>query len=116
MKQLGELEALSQAYQQEGLEVLVFPCNQFGKQEPGELADLQAFYDHQLTVFERLDVNGKNAHPLYRFLKKKQKGFLRPAIKWNFSKFLVDRQGQVVRRFPPTTAMREIEEAIKALL
>ena len=105
--QYAGLEALFRTYNERGLEVLGFPCNQFGAQEPGSAAEIGAFceqnYGVSFPMFAKIDVNGDQAHPLYRFLKKQKPGLLGPlgggAIKWNFTKFLVDRSGNVVARF-----------------
>ena len=98
-------------YKQRGFEVLGFPCNQFGAQEPGTAAEIGAFceknYGVSFPMFAKIDVNGEKAHPLYRFLKSEKPGLLGPlgggAIKWNFTKFLVDRSGKVVARFASAT-------------
>ena len=115
------LEALYRKYQDRGFAVLGFPCNQFGAQEPGTEADIQAFcsttYDVSFPMFAKIDVNGENAHPLYRHLKGEQPGVLgTEAIKWNFTKFLVDRTGKVVRRYAPNDKPEDIDADIAALL
>lgn len=115
------LEKLYEDYADRGLAVLGFPCNQFGKQEPGDEAEIRNFcsfsYDVRFPLFAKIDVNGDNAHPLYRYLKKQQKGLLgSEGIKWNFTKFLVDRDGNVVDRFAPTTKPEALRPAIEALL
>jgi glutathione peroxidase len=115
------LEALYRKYADRGLVVLGFPCNQFGGQEPGSEAEIQSFcsttYDVTFPLFARLKVNGEDAHPLYRWLKREQKGILgTEAIKWNFTKFLVDRSGRVVARFSPRTAPDEIAPEIERVL
>ena len=104
--QYGGLEKLYQRYQQRGLQILAFPCNQFGGQEPGEAAEIARFcsVDYPITfpVMAKCAVNGKEAHPLYQWLKSQQPGVLgTEAIKWNFTKFLINRQGEVVERFAP---------------
>ncbi len=108
--QYAGLEALYRTYRDRGLEVLGFPCNQFGAQEPGTEAEIGAFceknYGVTFPLFAKIDVNGPNAHPLYRFLRKEKPGlFWRSsvpgAIRWNFTKFLVDRKGRVVARYGP---------------
>ena len=101
------LETLWQDQRDMGLVVLGFPCDQFGHQEPGDEAEIKNFcsltYDVQFPMFAKVDVNGANAHPLYRYLKKEAKGLLgSEAIKWNFTKFLVDKDGEVVKRYAPT--------------
>ena len=115
------LEALYRRHQGAGLVVLGFPCNQFGHQEPGTEAEIAEFcsltYDVTFPMFARIDVNGAGADPLYRFLKSQRKGLLgTEAIKWNFTKFLIDRAGNVVERFGPGDAPESIEPAIERLL
>jgi glutathione peroxidase len=115
------LEALYKAHADEGLVVLGFPCNQFGAQEPGDAAEIANFcsltYDVSFPMFAKIDVNGPQAHPLYQFLKKAKKGILgSEGIKWNFTKFLVNKSGEVVARYAPTDAPAAIEGDIKKLL
>lgn len=115
------LQALYDKYRDKGLEILAFPCNQFGHQEPGTDDDIQDFcstrFSVKFPVLSKIDVNGPDTHPLYRHLKKSAKGLLgSEAIKWNFTKFLVDRDGNVVERFAPTTTPAQLEERIEALL
>ncbi|MHC3993903.1 glutathione peroxidase [Thiomicrolovo sp. ZZH C-3] len=115
------LEALYEKYSSRGLVVLGFPCNQFGSQEPGTEKEIMTFcrsnFGVTFPMFAKIDVNGDDAHPLYRHLKKAQKGVLgSEAIKWNFTKFLVDRSGNVVERFAPSTKPKELESAIESLL
>jgi len=118
------LETLYRTYKERGLAVLGFPCNQFGAQEPGTAADIGAFceqnYGVSFPMFAKIDVNGEKAHPLYRFLKKEKPGLLGPlgggAIKWNFTKFLVDRSGKVVARFASTTKPESLAKDIEKLL
>lgn len=115
------LEALYRKHTSEGLEVLGFPCNQFGAQEPGSAEEIQRFcsakYDVTFPLFAKIEVNGENAHPLYRWLKSKAKGVLgTESIKWNFTKFLLDRRGNVVERYAPATAPEQIEPEIVRLL
>jgi glutathione peroxidase len=115
------LEALYKAYKDRGFTVLAFPCNQFGAQEPGDAAEIANFcsltYDVSFPVMSKIDVNGADAHPLYKFLKKEQKGVLgTEAIKWNFTKFLVGKDGQVVDRFAPTVKPEDLKVAVEALL
>ena len=115
------LEALYKAYKDRGFTVLAFPCNQFGAQEPGDAAEIANFcsltYDGTFPVMSKIDVNGADAHPLYRFLKKEQKGLLgTEAIKWNFTKFLIGKDGQVVERFAPTVKPEDLKVAVEALL
>jgi glutathione peroxidase len=115
------LEALYRKYKDQGLVVLGFPCNQFGGQEPGDSAEIANFcsltYDVDFPMMRKVDVNGPLAHPLYRYLKTAKRGVLgTPAVKWNFTKFLVDREGVVVKRFPPRIKPKALESAIEALL
>jgi len=115
------LEALHRKFHARGFEVLGFPCNQFGAQEPGSAEQIRSFcsttYDVTFPMFAKIDVNGDGTHPLYRILKDEKPGFLgTEAIKWNFTKFLVDRDGRVVRRFAPTDKPEDIEADIEALL
>lgn len=142
--QYKELEELYQKYSQSGLEILDFPCNQFGQQAPGSIEEIHNFCTANFNIhfpqFDKIDVNGDNAHPLFTFLKSKQAfgGFdlnerlgkflddmmrkkdpefdKNPDIKWNFTKFLIDRQGNVIKRFEPTDKMADVElEIAKAL-
>jgi glutathione peroxidase len=115
------LEALHRKYANRGFEVLGFPCNQFGAQEPGNAEEIANFcsltYDVTFPVFAKIDVNGSGADPLYGELKKQAPGFLgTEGIKWNFTKFLVGRDGQVVERYAPTTKPDEIAADIEKLL
>ncbi|MDG5487344.1 glutathione peroxidase [Sphingomonas sp. BGYR3] len=115
------LEALYRDLQDRGLVVLGFPCNQFGAQEPGDAAEIASFcsltYDVTFPVFAKIDVNGDDAAPLFRHLKAEAPGVLgSQAIKWNFTKFLVDRAGNVVERYAPTTAPDAIRADIERLL
>ena len=115
------LEALYQNYRERGLTVLGFPCNQFGAQEPGTAAEIGSFcqknYGVSFPMFEKIDVNGEAAHPLYRWLKSSAKGLLgSEGIKWNFTKFLVDRNGNVIDRFAPTTKPEDLKSNVEALL
>jgi len=119
--QYAGLEALWRAYKDRGLAVLAFPCNQFGGQEPGDVEAIAAFcksrYDVTFPVFAKTEVNGPGAAMLYRHLKQEAPGVLgSEAIKWNFTKFLVDREGRVVHRYAPTTRPEDIAADIEALL
>ena len=142
--QYEELEALYEKYRAQGFEILDFPCNQFGEQAPGTIAEIHQFctanFNIQFPQFDKVDVNGPDASPLFAFLKS-QRGFAgfnldhrlgrllddnfrkkdptydqNPDIKWNFTKFLVDRKGRVVQRFEPTATVADMEEAIRQLL
>ncbi|MEB3123896.1 MAG: glutathione peroxidase [Snowella sp.] len=115
------LQALYQKYSDRGLVVLGFPCNQFGQQEPGSTSEIQSFCETRFGVsfplFEKVDVNGINAHPLFKYLTKAVPGILgTEGIKWNFTKFLVDRKGNVVKRYPSMTKPEDLEKEIEALL
>ena len=115
------LEALHRRYQDRGLSVLGFPCDQFGHQEPGDEEEIRQFctlhYDVTFPLFAKIKVNGPEADPLYRFLKAEQKGLLGSAsIKWNFTKFLVQRDGRVLKRYAPKDAPERMEGAIAAAL
>lgn len=115
------LEKLHQTYKDKGLVILGFPCNQFGAQEPGGESEIQEFcqlnYGVSFPMHAKVDVNGENTHPLYRVLKKSARGVLgSESIKWNFTKFLVDRQGNVIDRFAPTTKPEDLAKDIEALL
>jgi glutathione peroxidase len=115
------LEALYKSHKDRGFAILAFPCNQFGAQEPGNAEEIANFcsltYDVTFPVMSKIDVNGADAHPLYKFLKKEQKGLLgTEAIKWNFTKFLIGKDGEVVERFAPTTKPEDLKVAVEALL
>lgn len=114
------LEALYEKYKDRGFVILDFPCNQFGGQAPGNSDEIKSFcslnFGTTFPQFEKVDVNGENESPLFTYLKSKQKGILGGAIKWNFTKFLVDRNGNVVYRFAPSTKPEKIEEKIEDLL
>ena len=119
--QFEGLEALYSKYKDRGFVVLGFPCNQFGAQEPGNAEEIASFcsltYDVDFPMMTKIDVNGPGTHPLFAYLKKEKKGLLGTAnVKWNFTKFLVDRKGQVVERFAPTVEPKSLESAIEALL
>jgi len=119
--QYAGLEALQRRFADQGFAVLGFPCNQFGAQEPGDAEEIRNFcsltYDVTFPMFAKVDVNGADADPLFTALKKQAPGFLGTGgIKWNFTKFLVDRGGQVVERYAPTTKPEAIEADIAKLL
>ena len=119
--QYAGLEKLHERFGDRGFSVLGFPCNQFGRQEPGSADEIGAFceknYGVSFPMHAKIEVNGDGAHPLYRHLKKAQKGVLgTEAIKWNFTKFLVDREGNVVARFGSRTKPSELEKDIERLL
>ena len=115
------LEQLHRALHPRGFEVLGFRCNQFARQEPGDASEIQNFcsltYGVTFPVFAKIEVNGANTHPLYRFLKKAKRGFLgSQSIKWNFTKFLIDRNGNAAGRFAPTETPEKLQPRIEALL
>jgi glutathione peroxidase len=119
--QYAGLEALYKDYHGRGLDVLGFPCNQFGRQEPGTAEEIGAFcqknYGVTFPMFGKIDVNGPGAHPLYQYLKSEKRGLLGTKnIKWNFTKFLIDRGGKVVARFGPNTSPASLKPAIEKLL
>uniref|UniRef100_A0A7S4F465 Glutathione peroxidase n=1 Tax=Chrysotila carterae TaxID=13221 RepID=A0A7S4F465_CHRCT len=116
-----QLQALQEKLEPQGFTVLAFPCNQFGGQEPGDAAKIRSFVDGYgvtFPMFAKIDVNGPNTHPVYKFLKKEKREFmgLTSDIKWNFAKFLVRRDGSVANRYLPTTSPSSIEKDILALL
>ena len=120
-RQYAGLEELYRKYRDRGLVVLGFPCNQFGAQEPGDEEEIKSFcsltYDVDFPMMRKIDVNGPKAHPLYAYLKSAKKGLLgSEGIKWNFTKFLIDRSGKVQGRFAPTTEPKALEGAIERLL
>jgi len=119
--QYAGLEALYRKHRERGFVVLGFPCDQFGHQEPGDEAEIRQFcslnYDVTFPLFAKIDVNGAGAHPLYAFLKREAKGLLgSESIKWNFTKFLVGRDGRVVRRYAPTDTPESIDADVAGLL
>jgi len=118
--QLEGLEELYKKYKDRGFEILGFPCNQFANQDPGTNKEISQFclinYGVTFTMFEKIDVNGENTHPIYKFLKSNAKGLLGSEIKWNFTKFLIDSEGNVVERFAPTTTPAKLEKYIENLL
>ena len=115
------LEKLYEQYKEQGLVVLGFPCNQFGRQEPGSESEIEEFcqlnYGVSFPMFAKIDVNGRDADPLFKYLKNSKKGLLgSEKIKWNFTKFPVNRDGEVVARFAPTVKPKELASEIEALL
>ena len=118
--QLEGLQKLYDEYKNKDFVVLGFPCNQFKNQDPGTNKEIKTFcslnYGVTFPMFEKIEVNGQNTHPLYKFLKTKKSGLLGNKIKWNFTKFLVDKNGNVVSRFAPTTSPQDIEKHIVELL
>ncbi|HEX5353064.1 MAG TPA: glutathione peroxidase [Rhodanobacteraceae bacterium] len=119
--QYAGLEALYRTHKDQGFEVLGFPCNQFGHQEPGDTAEIRNFcstkYDVTFPLFAKIDVNGADAHPLYKFLKHAAPGVLgSEAIKWNFTKFLIDREGNVVRRYASADTPEKAGKDVESML
>ena len=119
--QFRGLEELHEQFGKNGFEVLGLPCNQFGNQEPGSEADIKGFCDLQFGIrfplFSKIEVNGPGAHPLYEFLKKSKPGVLgTKRIKWNFTKFLIDRNGRPIKRYSPQTTPTAIEKDVQAAL
>lgn len=121
--QYEELQKLYEEYKDQGFEILAFPCNQFANQEPGDNEEIRSFcklnYNVTFQLFDKIDVNGKNTHPIYKYLKENVKGLLNSKdIKWNFTKFLVDKNGDVVKRFAPIkkplSMKKDVEELLKA--
>jgi len=117
--QYKELQELYDKHKDKGFEILDFPCNQFGKQAQGSNDEIVSFcemkYKTTFKTFAKIDVNGDNADPLFKYLKTKSKGFLGSTIKWNFTKFLIDREGNVVDRYAPITAPSKIEKDLEKL-
>jgi glutathione peroxidase len=119
--QYTELEEIYRQYKDQGLEILAFPCNQFGSQEPGNAEEIKSFcgltYDVSFPLFSKIDVNGKEAAPLYTYLKESLPGILgSQAIKWNFTKFLIDKDGRPHSRYAPTDKPHDILKEIKKIL
>ena len=119
--QYKDLQNLYEKYQDQGLEVLGFPCNQFGAQEPGTNEEVKSFcdvnYNVSFKMFDKIDVNGSDASPLFKFLKHESPGIMgTEAIKWNFTKFLVNKDGQVIKRFAPKDGESEIESELQKIL
>ena len=118
--QFEDLEFLYKKYKNENFEILGFPCNQFAKQELNSNDEIQEFcqlnYGVTFKVFDKINVNGKNAHPLYKYLKKEKSGIFGGSIKWNFTKFLIDKNGNIVERYAPTDSPLKMEEKIKELI
>lgn len=114
------LEALYQQYKDQDFEVLGFPCDQFGNQEPGDHEEIKGFcelnYGVTFPLFEKINVNGDEAHPLFQFLTKEKPGLVGKGIKWNFTKFLVDRKGNVIERFAPVVEPEKLKSKIEMLL
>ena len=118
--QFAGLEELNQKYKDKGLVVIGFPCNQFAHQDPGSDEEISGFcqlnYGVTFQIMKKVDVNGKNADPIFNYLKKETGGLLGSAIKWNFTKFLVSRDGNTIKRYAPTTAPKDLTKDIEELL
>lgn len=118
--QFKELQQLYEELHDKGFEILGFPCNQFGKQDPGTDEEIQQFceknYGVSFPMFKKVDVKGENAHPLFVYLTNEEKGVLTKDIKWNFTKFLVNKEGVVIERFAPTTKPSSIKDKIEEAL
>jgi glutathione peroxidase len=118
--QFEGLENLYKEYKDQGLEILGFPTNQFASQDPGNNDEILEFcqlnYGVTFTMFEKIDVNGKNEHPLYKYLKSQKRTLFGSDISWNFTKFLIDREGRVVKRFRPNVKPQELKKDIEILL
>jgi len=114
------LENMYQKYKDQGLVILGFPCNQFGSQEKGNSDEIQEFcqvnYGVSFPMFEKIEVNGSNTHPVYKYLKSELGGFLGSKIKWNFTKFVIDKNGKPVKRYAPTTAPEKMESFIEEII
>ena len=114
------LEELYQDYKDKDVVILGFPCNQFGGQEPGNAEDISQFckinYGVSFQIFDKVEVNGKNEHPLFSYLKKELPSLLGRSIKWNFTKFIIDKSGKPIKRFAPTTAPKKMEKLINKLI
>lgn len=118
--QFKGLEALYQKYKEQGLEIIGFPCNQFKEQDPGTNEEIKSFceinYGVTFEVFQKIDVKGDNIDPIYEYLINEKKGLLGKDIRWNFTKFLIDREGNVVKRFAPNVTPEKMDKYIRELL
>ncbi|MCR4858637.1 MAG: glutathione peroxidase [Bacteroidales bacterium] len=118
--QFDGLEKLNQKYKGRGLVIIGFPCNQFAHQDPGTDSEIEGFcklnYGVTFQIMKKIDVNGENAHPIYKYLKNQVKGFLGDNIKWNFTKFLISRDGQKIKRYAPITKPEKLEKDIEVML
>ncbi|MBN2757875.1 MAG: glutathione peroxidase [Bacteroidales bacterium] len=118
--QFEGLESLYKKYKDQGFEILGFPCNQFANQDPLSDQEIQSFcslnYGVSFPMFKKIEVNGENAHPLYKYLKEEKKGAFGSNIKWNFTKFLIDKNGNVIKRFAPSKKPQDLEKDILKLL
>ncbi|MBN2794209.1 MAG: glutathione peroxidase [Clostridia bacterium] len=118
--QFKGLESIYETYKAQGLEIIGFPCNQFKEQDPGSNAEIKSFcelnYGVTFEIFQKIDVKGPNQHPLYGYLTENTKGLLGEEIKWNFTKFLIDREGNIVKRFGPQVKPEKMIKSIEGLL
>ncbi len=118
--QFEGLEELNKKYKEQGLVIIGFPCNQFGHQDPGSDEEISGFcqlnYGVSFQIMKKVDVNGKNADPIFKYLKKEAGGFMTDAIKWNFTKFLVSRDGKTIKRYAPITAPKKLMNDIDKFL
>ena len=118
--QFAGLEQLNQEYKDRGLVVIGFPCNQFASQDPGSDSEIEGFcqlnYGVTFQIMKKVDVNGSEAHPIFQYLKSQTKGLLGSAIKWNFTKFLISRDGKTIKRYAPTTKPEKMKNDIEAML
>ena len=118
--QFDGLEKLNQKYRDKGLVVIGFPCNQFANQDPGSDNEIESFcklnYGVTFQIMKKIDVNGPNAHPIFQYLRKETKGLLGDKVKWNFTKFLISRDGTSIKRYAPTHTPEKLESAIESLL
>ncbi len=120
-KQYAQLEELYKKYHAGGLEIIAFPCNQFGHQEPSDFNEIKQFcslnYNVTFRLMDKIEVNGTNAHPIYQYLKKEARGiFFTQRIKWNFTKFLLDSNGIVIKRYPPQFEPLKLESIIQKII
>ena len=118
--QFAGLEELNQKYRERGLVVIGFPCNQFASQDPGSDSEIEGFcqlnYGVTFQIMKKVDVNGGNAHPIFVYLKERTKGLLGSSIKWNFTKFLISRDGETIKRYAPVTKPEKLVKDIEAML
>ena len=118
--QFAGLEALNQKYKDRGLVVIGFPCNQFASQDPGNDSEIEGFcqinYCVMFQIMKKINVNGNDAHPIFKYLKSRASGLLGSSIKWNFTKFLISRDGETIKRYAPTTKPEKMEKDIESML
>lgn len=118
--QFDGLEKLNEKYRDQGLVVIGFPCNQFAHQDPGTDGEIESFcrmnYGVTFQIMKKIDVNGDNAHPIFKYLRSQTRGLFGDKVKWNFTKFLISRDGRKIKRYSPTTAPQKLEKDIESLL